>query len=543
MIHRFGQFIIDCRQRELSRDGDVVPLEPQVFDLLALLVARQGAIVSRSELVDTVWGGRFVSDATIDSRIAAARRAIGDSGAAQAMIRTLPRRGFRFVAEVESVAAPETVAAPALPDLPSIAVLPFENRSPDRNLAIAADVLVEDVTTLLARQHGFFVVSTRSTYLYRDRAVDVRTIGRELGVRYLVTGSLRPAGAQIHVSVSLVDATTGRQLWSGQFDSAPPSLPELQIALARIVISTIEPALENAELTLIGRRRERDLDAWALYRTAMARISLDGWNPSSFADSRADLERALLRDPGFALCHGYLAMTLALAEIFGILGRSETLHAEIRHHADTAIQLDPNDSQVVSWSACAYADIGDMEPALELAERALVLDPSNAHAWLLRGMLWTIGGRVEAGLADVRHGIRLSPQDRRLGKWGALLAGCYLRAGLPEEALREARLAFLRDANIWMAKLIEALAASRLGRRAEARTALRIAANAQCRLGRPELEHFLSPADAEQMLQLWADEHPLRGTRLIAAADAMVVPLAPAAGVSALRRTTARRAR
>jgi TolB-like protein len=510
MIYRFADCVLDEERRELLRAGHVVPLEPQVFDLLVLFARRPDSIVARSELIEAVWDGRFVSDATIDSRIAAARRAIGDNGAEQALIRTVPRRGFRFIATVKVEQPADPCLQPPLPDLPSIVVLPFENRSPNPRLETVADILVEDVTALLARQGGLFVICNRSAMLYRDRAVDLRTVGRELGVRYVVTGSVRDAGDKTSVAVNLVDARSGEQRWSGHLDASLAALPDLQSDLARCVISEIEPALNSAELEVIRRRSQRDVDAWALYRTAQAKLAIEGWHPKAFGEARELLQRAVLLDPGFALGWAYLALETTLAEVFGILPSTPELHAEIRELTDKAIKADPNDSQVLSWAGCGYGTIGDLRTSAELTERAIELDPSNAHAWIVHGMLLGVAGRVEKGLADMRRGLRLSPRDRRLGKWTALLAGCLMRAGRPEEAQREARLAYLRDPNIYMAKLIEALAAHRLGQGQDVRLAFTAVGNMISRVRKPELQYFLSQTDADDLMRLWQADRQSR---------------------------------
>lgn len=502
MIYRFADCVLDADRRELQRAGQVVPLEPQVFDLLMLLARRPDALLSRSELVDAVWSGRFVSDATIDSRIAAARRAIGDSGSEQAFIRTLPRRGFRFVATVKVDPPPDPYPQPPLPDLPSIVVLPFENHSSNPHLGIAVDILVEDVTALLARQGGLFVVSSRSAVLYRNRTVDLRSVGRELGVRYAVTGSVREARDGVSVAVNLVDACSGAQRWSGHLEATLADLGNLQRDLARCVISEIEPALNSAELEVIRRRGERDINAWSLYREAIGKIAVEGWDFATFAEARALLRRAVQLDPGFALGWGYLALQTALAEVFGIVPSSPELLNEIRQLADRAVRADPNDSQVLSFVGCAYADIGEIRTSGELTKRAIELDPSNAQAWMVQGILLAAAGQLDEGLSDMRHGLRLSPRDRRLGKWTALMAGCLLRAGRPGEALREARLAYLLDPNINIAKLIEALASHRLGQFHEARAALTAVADVIERVGKSALQHFLSEADADHLMDL-----------------------------------------
>jgi TolB-like protein/Tfp pilus assembly protein PilF len=506
MIHCFGDFVLDCRQRELRGKQGIVPIEPQVFDLLALLVERRHVVVSRAELVEVIWGRRFVSDATIDSRISAARRAVGDSGTEQGLIRTIPRRGFRFVGRVATDPEIDRHPPPALPNLPSIAVLPFDSLSPEPRLGLLADALVEDVTAMLARVGGFFVVASRSAFVYRDRAVDLRTIGRELGVRHLVTGSVRETGGQVVVAVALVDAEMGSQRWSGRLNASPDGVVDLQTDLARSVISEIEPALNTAELEIIRRRKAEDLDAWALYRSSVATLAVGGWTEENVNEARRQLQQAVQRDPGFALGYARSAMLAALARVLGALAGTEALLAEIRSLADTAIGLDPNDSEVLSFAGCALNDIGDVVAAGEVTERARRIDPSNAHALIVRGFCMAVHGFMDEGLADFRRGMRLSPRDRRLGMWGTGLAGCLLRAGQPAQALEEARLAYLRDRNIFMAKLIEALAAQDLGRRDDAEAALAVVRRTNPRLTLGAVEHFLGAEAADRLTRMWPPE-------------------------------------
>ncbi|HKU97484.1 MAG TPA: winged helix-turn-helix domain-containing protein, partial [Vineibacter sp.] len=426
MIYRFGDCVLDHRQRALRRDGKPVTVEPQVFDLLRVLVEHRDRVVGRDELIDAVWGGRIVSDATVDSRVSAARRAIGDSGTAQSMIRTLPRRGFRFVAtvlgEVPAAAAP----APAVPDLPSIAVLPFDNRTADARVALLADALAEDVTALLARVAGFFVVSARSAGVYRERAIDLRVVGRELGVRYVVTGSLRMAGERARVMVQLTDAISGLQCWSAPFDVARAALVDLQADVARAVVRVLEPELTRAELAVIRRRGSESADAWACFRQAVGTLTVGGWNEETIARTRAHLRQATDRDPGFGLAHAYGGLVAALGQVFGLLPDNDALRGEIRRMAMTALELDPDNPEVLGYVGCALADLGDYRAAFDVIERALEIDPSNAQAWMVRGVCLTYTDRLADGIADLRRGMRLSPLDRRLGMWGAMLANCLL---------------------------------------------------------------------------------------------------------------------
>jgi len=505
MIYRFGDCVVDRRQRALCRSGRAVTVEPQVFDLLILLIENRERVVGRDELIDAVWGGRIVSDATVDSRVSAARRAVGDSGSAQSMIRTLPRRGFRFVATVLGEVAAAEEPVPAMPDLPSIAVLPFDNRSTDTHLGLLADVLVEDVTALLARVAGFFVVSARSAGVYRDRAVDLRTVGRELGVRYVVTGSLRIAGERALVMVQLTDATSGLQCWSAPFDVAHAALVDLQADVARAVVRVLEPELTRAELAVIRRRGSESLDAWACFRQAVGALTLGGWNEETLARTRAYLRQATERDPGFGLAHAYAGLVAALGQVFGLLPDSDAMRGEIRRTAMAALELDPDNPEVLGYIGCALADLGDYRAAFDMIERALEIDPSNAQAWMVRGVCLTHTGRVADGITDLRHGMRLSPLDRRLGMWGALLANCLLHVGRLTEARDEARLAQRRDRSLYFAALVEALALMRGGSDDEARGAIAQARRIRPRLILSQMRVYLGASAVEELAALWQD--------------------------------------
>ena len=209
----FGEHHLDIDRRELRRDAELIAIEPQVFDLLVYLIRNRDRVVSKDDLIASVWGGRIVSESTLTSHIHAARKAIGDTGETQRLIRTLPRKGFRFVGDVQDVqrrAVPvgnlpselptvsvlQPLTAPRL----SIVVLPFTNLSDDREQQYLADAITEDLTTDLSRLDNMFVISRNTAFTYRNKPVDTRQIGRELGVRYVLEGSVRRWGSQLRIS-------------------------------------------------------------------------------------------------------------------------------------------------------------------------------------------------------------------------------------------------------------------------------------------------------------------------------------------------------
>ena len=222
MLLVFEDCVLDLDRRELVRASQVVPTAPQVFDLLAYLAKCHERVVSRDELVDAIWAGRIVSESTLASHINAVRKAVGDSGQEQRVIRTVARKGFRFAADLQARTAPDEDDAPgpspALPVKPSIAVLPFVNLSGDPEQDYLADGVIEDIIAALSRHRWLFVVARNSSFTYKGRNVDVKQVGRELGVRYVLEGSWRKAKDRVRITGQLIDATTGAHHWAGRVE-------------------------------------------------------------------------------------------------------------------------------------------------------------------------------------------------------------------------------------------------------------------------------------------------------------------------------------
>jgi TolB-like protein/predicted ATPase len=272
----FGDQALDVDRRELRRGAELIALEPQVFDLLVYLVRNRDRVVSKDDLLEAVWGGRIVSESTLTSRITAVRKAVGDSGEAQRLIRTLPRKGIRFIGAVREeqtpalavearpvVAADPPRAALALPDKPSIAVLPFANLSGDPEQEYFADGMVEEIITGLSRIRWLFVIARTSSFTYKGQAIDVRQVGRELGVRYVLEGSVRKAGGRVRIAAQLIDATSGAHLWADRFDGSLEEVFELQDQVAIGVAAAIKSALQSAQI-----HRSADLPEQAKARDA-----------------------------------------------------------------------------------------------------------------------------------------------------------------------------------------------------------------------------------------------------------------------------------
>jgi TolB-like protein len=265
---------LDTDRRELKRSGELIPLEPQVFDLLVYLVQNRDRVVSKDDLIASVWEGRIVSDSTLTSRINAVRRAVGDSGEQQKVIRTIARKGIRFVGQVveqeEAGGPPEGLQIPfALPERPSIAVLPFANMSGDPRQDYFIGGIGEEITIALSRVRWFFVIARHSGFAYLGKGMDAKQIARDLGVRYVLAGSVRCVGDRVRVSAQLIEGSTGNNVWARTYDRAVADIFAVQDEITQTIVAAIEPQLSRAERERARVKSRDNLDAWSTYQRGM----------------------------------------------------------------------------------------------------------------------------------------------------------------------------------------------------------------------------------------------------------------------------------
>src|SRR5262249_5400972 len=252
-----GPFRVDAETHTLFRGGELVSLGHRAVALLRVLVERRGIPVSKDALMEAAWAGLTVEESNLTVQIAALRRVFGQEPGGENWIETLPRRGYRFVGPVGIAVdtAPQSpnpaVAAdsadPSLPDRPSIAVLPFQNMSGDTEQEYFADGMADEIITALSRFRSLFVIARNSSFTYKGRAVDVKQVARELGVRYVLEGSVRKAGNRVRFTAQLIDATTGGHIWADRFDGALEDVFDLQDQVTARVVGTIEPRIQRVE--------------------------------------------------------------------------------------------------------------------------------------------------------------------------------------------------------------------------------------------------------------------------------------------------------
>jgi TolB-like protein len=477
----FEEYAFDTDRRELHRGADVVSVAPQVFDVLDYLIRNRERVVSKDDLINAIWNGRIVSDAALTTRLNVARSAIGDSGYEQRLIKTLPRKGFRFVGLVLETQGPagaevadnrEEPPKPALtlPDKPSIAVLPFTNLSSDPEQDYFADGIVDDITTALSRFRLLFVIARNSSFTYKGRAVDIKQVGRELGVRYLLEGSVRKAAGKIRITSQLIDATTGAHLWVDRFEGDLSDIFALRDAVTANVVSAIQPKLLQAEIEL-AVRRPSNLSAYDLYlRAAPHYYSM---TREGMAEALRLLSRALEIDPRYgaaASLAGY-CRTLNL-----ILGRAIDPQSEIKEVArlsQLVLSIDENDPEPLAFAGWAKAFLAaDFVAATEMVDQAVALNPNSAIAWSYRGMTYQFAGQAEEAVRSFERGVRLSPLDPMLYATLTGMGLAFISLGRFDEAIAAAAKALRKNPTFTPAYRCLAAALANLGRDAETKEAV-----------------------------------------------------------------------
>jgi TolB-like protein len=451
----FADYSLDTDRRELLRGSVPVAVEPQVFDLLIYLVRNCDRVVSKDDLIASVWGGRTVSDSTLTSRINAARKAIGDSGEQQRLIRTLQRKGLRFVADVrtnpQEGAPPQATAsrdAPALPrhsgvppfSRPAIAVLPFANMSGEPDQEYFSDGISEDIITALSKLRWFFVVARNSSFTYKGKPVHMKQIAEELGVGYVVEGSVRISGDRVRITAQLNDAVTGRHLWAERYDRAVADVFAVQDEITDAIVAAIEPELYAAENFRARRKPPESLDAWGLVMQGLSHY----WRMTREDNvaAQALVEQAIAIDPNYAQALAILAMSHSFAIHMGWQDRAISGPA-LERAARAAVRADNTDPWAHLAMASAYRHLGRFEDALAEFESTLSLNPNFSLALAYYGLVLTYVGRWQEGSQAARRAMRLSPRDPLAAIYNGVAAYAEFVGRNYAEATRLAREASL----------------------------------------------------------------------------------------------------
>ena len=418
-VYRFGHSAFDVRRGVLLVDGAERRLRPKSFALLRFMVENAGRLLDRDEIMRVVWPEVIVTDDSITQCIKEIRRAIDDNESR--IVRTIPKRGYMFVAEIPpdpSAAAEAPVArtsAPPLPDKPSIAVLPFQNMSGDPEQEYFADGMVEEITTAVSRIRWLFVIARSSSFVYKGHAVDIRQVSRELGVRYVLEGSVRKSGTRVRVTAQLIDAVGGTHLWADRYDREINDIFAVQDDIAATVAAIIEPTLTEAEQQRALRKPPERLDIWETWQRGM-------WHFHKFGAAGNKTAQQYFRqtidlDPTFAPGH----YSHALAVFCDYLLYSTRPYAEVAalplDEARHAVTLDERDAMAHAVLALQIVARGESEQAIAEARAAVALNPNNAFALSILGDALGYGGYPREALEQLRRAIRASPHDPLIWLW------------------------------------------------------------------------------------------------------------------------------
>jgi TolB-like protein len=489
VIHPFDEFELDTDRFELRRHGQPVPVEPQVFALLSLLIENRHRLVPRSELIETIWAGRAVSETALSSRIKSARQALADDGVSQRYIRTVHGHGFRFVGRVRAPddpsAADESQPRSALAwtsDVfarPVIAVLPFTNASGAAEDAWFTDGVAEDLIAELSSWRWFPILSRNSTFQRGRAGQSASARARALGARYAVTGRLLRAGSEARLAIELIDTETDTQLWSAQHRCGPSEIAGLQPRIAEAVFRQIAPALTSAETRRVLRRGAGDLSAWDMALKGL--WHLHRATAQDFSRALELLEAATRADPGFALPWSLIALVrfelalkgwtggagLRIRDAFhemleaartavaldpqGWMGHALVSAGELwangsfakaRVHADRAIELNPSGPMGHHLSGCIYGFAGQLGTAIEVQQGVYRVDPAYGHADVIEadlGLWHLLAGDLDRAAEHLSRSISLNPENVRAHQRLIALAGRRGDQALAREAMSALR--------------------------------------------------------------------------------------------------------
>src|SRR2546423_5419694 len=435
----FGDYVLDSGRRELRRGLVPIALEPQVFDLLLYLVQNRDRVVTKDDLIATVWKGRIVSDSNVPTRINAGRKAVGDSGGEQALIKTYARKGIRFVGDVRpddpnarssglSEQLPEMPLSPVAQDKresfstpaaksaavhwggkPSVVVLPFNNLSGDPEQEYFSDGITEDIITALAKCRSLVVIARNSSFAFKGAGADVRRVGLSLGAEYLLEGSVRKAGKRVRMTTQLVETEGGRQLWAERYDRDLQNLFALQDEITTTIAARIEPEVGLAERLRVERKAVPALHAWDFFRLGTKHFYKS--TPADNLEAQRLFRRAIELDPTLAEAYGYLSYAIVLSMVYFDAEPNEDRLNEAVATGRKGVEHDDQDGLIrfmYGRALLAQKAYGD---ALAELQTAIDLNPCLAITYCGLGDTLTYAGRISEAIPYFQKAIDLSPYD------------------------------------------------------------------------------------------------------------------------------------
>jgi TolB-like protein len=461
----FGQYRLDARDSSLWRGRERIPLRTRSLEILRVLAAADGKLVTKDELFAQVWRAAIVEENALQAHVSALRKALGESVGSQRHILTVPGLGYRFVKNPAS-RFPEASQVPVPSDRPSIAVLPFQTMSDDLGQEYFADGVVEDIITALARNSKLSVVARNSTFAYGRRPVDVREVGRQLNARYVLEGSFRKAGTRLRITAQLIQTDTGIHVWAENFDGELGDFFAFQDELTAKVVGAVMPSLRVAEIERAHRKPPESLDAYDLYLRALA--SRNRQTREGTEDALRLIERAIALDPKFVDARIFAGAIWSGCVINGWITNGSAQREALRNMR-LAVDLDPNGPEAMATLARAIAAFeDDCDEVRTLAHRALALGPHATNVLRLAGFALVHIGDCREGLALLQRAIEFSTNDVMAFDTYTGIALALIHRECDEEALAAARTAVQLSPRYALGLRALAAALALVGRRDEA---------------------------------------------------------------------------
>ena len=481
MKFEFEDFVLDINLAELRRGDKQIPIEPRVFDLLVFLIQNSDRVLSRDEIVEKVWDGRFVSDSAISSSIKSLRQVLGDDGEAQRVIKTVRGRGFRFVASLNRMAsaAPAAAAAPGDPGSagvgrapdrtgmangkPSIVVIPFRSMSAGVADQILSEAVPHELIQALSKLRWLRVIARGSAFRFSAENPALSELSDTLDVRYALLGTINQIGDDLIVTIELSDCKTDEVVWAERFETRPENLNDIRTSIVAEVIASLEIYIPENEARSAEIKSPESLDAWANYHLGLR--NMYRFSKDHNAKAVSLFERAIRQDPTFARAYAGLSFARFQDAFIRYTPDVTGAIADARRFAEKSVEIDPYDPFSNFTMGRSFWLEKDPAAGLNWLERAVTLSPNYAQGHYSRAFAQTMTGEANAALENADLAQSLSPLDPMLYAMHGVRAFSFLREDQLEEAVEQAELAARAPGAHFLILMIAAMAHSRAGNR------------------------------------------------------------------------------